>query len=65
MNYTSGILNNDSSTLIHIYNILYPKVLSFVLKNKGNEDNAKDVFQDALFYLTYKMKHDRLMVDNF
>ncbi len=42
-----GFKQNDSSILRTIYSNTYPKVRSHILKNNGDEDQAKDIFQEA------------------
>ncbi len=42
-------LNRDSRKLFEfIYKTFYPSVKIFILKNKGNEQDAKDVFQEGV-----------------
>ncbi len=42
-----AIKANNEETLEHLYNINYPKVELFILKNNGTVDQAKDTFQEA------------------
>ena len=42
-------LNNNSRKLFEfIYKTYYPSVRAFIIKNKGNEQDAKDVFQEGI-----------------
>jgi RNA polymerase sigma factor (sigma-70 family) len=43
-----GIREGRKKTINHIYETYYPHIRTHVLKNSGTEDDAKDVFQDAL-----------------
>lgn len=51
-----GILNNSSSILKHLYLEYYPMVLNLILSNNGNEDDAKDIYQEAIIVLHGKIK---------
>ena len=43
-----GIKKGRKRTLLHIYKKYFPYIKSHILKNSGSEDDAKDVFQDAM-----------------
>ena len=47
-NILTAIRQGNSSELIEEIYLYYPVVRSFILKNSGNEDEARDVFQEAL-----------------
>jgi RNA polymerase sigma factor (sigma-70 family) len=51
-----GILNDSKETLSRLYISYFPMVLQLVLKNNGNEDDAKDVFQESVIVLYNKVK---------
>jgi RNA polymerase sigma factor (sigma-70 family) len=51
-----GILNNSDSVLKRLYLAYFPMVLQLVLNNNGNEDDAKDVYQEAIIVLYNKVK---------
>ena len=51
-----GILNNSSDTLNKLYKEYFAMVLQFILNNNGNEDDAKDVYQEAIIILYNKVK---------
>jgi len=51
-----GILNNSPATLKHIYKTHFPMVLQMILKNNGNDADAKDVFQEGIIVLYNKVK---------
>lgn len=57
----SEILNairtgKDDKSLEALYDSLFPKIRSHIRKNKGNEEEAKDIFQDALLIFYRKVK---------
>jgi RNA polymerase sigma factor (sigma-70 family) len=51
-----GVLNNSSAILKHLYLEYYPMVLNLILNNNGNEDDAKDIYQEAIIVLHGKIK---------
>lgn len=63
--YLEALIQNDSKITLEIYEKFYPKIASFILKNKGQSEDAQDVFQDALTYLIYKHKEKSLNIHSF
>ncbi len=59
-----NIVNGDPKTLDTLYTVLYPKIVSFILKNSGSEDDAADVFQKALLQLSVRFRKEGLDIDN-
>jgi RNA polymerase sigma factor (sigma-70 family) len=51
-----GILNNSEEALNKLYAGYYPMVLQFILNNNGDEDDAKDVYQESIIVLYNKIK---------
>ncbi|PWS33808.1 RNA polymerase sigma factor [Pedobacter paludis] len=51
-----GILNNSEDTLNKLYKAYFAMVLQFILNNNGDEDDAKDVYQEAIIILYNKIK---------
>ncbi|MBO9675263.1 MAG: sigma-70 family RNA polymerase sigma factor [Sphingobacteriaceae bacterium] len=51
-----GILNNSKDALNKLYKAYYAMVLQFILNNNGDEDDAKDVYQEAIIVLYNKIK---------
>jgi len=49
------IKNQDPLALRAVYREIYPMIEKFVLDNSGTRDEAKDVFQDALFIFIRKI----------
>jgi RNA polymerase sigma factor (sigma-70 family) len=52
-----GICKSDVHVLKSLYLELYPSIRHFVILNSGNEDDAKDVFQETLVVLYRKLKN--------
>ena len=53
----SGIINEDNNILNYIYNKYYRIIRHFIISNSGSEEEARDVFQDALITLYRKVKY--------
>ncbi|MBC7653770.1 MAG: sigma-70 family RNA polymerase sigma factor [Oligoflexus sp.] len=51
-----GILNNSSSTLQYLYKAYFPMVYQLIINNNGNEDDAKDIYQEGIIILHDKIK---------
>jgi len=49
----------DSKVFVYLYEKVFPKVKAFVLKNGGDLDESKDIFQDALLVFCSKVKSDK------
>ncbi|WP_090602649.1 RNA polymerase sigma factor [Parapedobacter koreensis] len=51
-----GIALGDASVLSGLYKDYFPMVLNMVVQNNGTEEEAKDVFQEAVIVLYDKIK---------
>ncbi len=51
-----GILNNSSSTLQYLYKAYFPMIYQLIINNNGNEDDAKDIYQEGIIILHDKIK---------
>jgi len=51
-----GILNNSDDALNKLYVGYFPMILQFILNNNGEEDDAKDVYQEGIIVLYNKIK---------
>jgi RNA polymerase sigma factor (sigma-70 family) len=49
---------DDDAVLSFLYKDVLPKVKKYIKANKGNEDEAKDIFQDAVIIFYKKVKQD-------
>lgn len=63
--YINALISGDDSVIKEIYSKIYPKIVSFILKNKGKTDDALDVFQDALMYIIITQKEKRTVILSF
>lgn len=51
-----GVLQNDSGILEYIYRIYYPTIRQHVYTNSGNDEDARDVFQETMIIFYRKAK---------
>lgn len=63
--FIEALLVGDHAVISEIYKLFFPKALHFVLKNRGTQAQAKDVFQEALLYIILGVKERNLVIDNF
>ena len=52
-----GIRNDDEAALSYLYKLHYPMILHFIQNNNGTEDEAKDIYQEAVI-IFYEKVHD-------
>jgi RNA polymerase sigma factor (sigma-70 family) len=50
-----GLKLKDAMAYEILYKFYYPSVKNFILKNNGNEDDAKDIFQETIIVLLEKV----------
>jgi RNA polymerase sigma factor (sigma-70 family) len=55
-----GLANGSDEALTQLYRRYFPMVLHFVTTNSGNEDDAKDIYQEALIVLYEKVRSGSL-----
>ncbi|MGE0090406.1 MAG: RNA polymerase sigma factor [Bacteroidales bacterium] len=60
----TGLRFQKTDVLGYIYNSCFPGVRKFVLKSGGNEDDAKDCFQESLVIVYRKIKEDQNIIIN-
>ncbi|MDR6944603.1 RNA polymerase sigma factor [Mucilaginibacter pocheonensis] len=51
-----GILNNSDVVLKKLYTTYFPMILQLIINNNGDEDDAKDIYQEAIIVLYNKIK---------
>jgi RNA polymerase sigma factor (sigma-70 family) len=55
-----GIKLNNDNVLTYIYKKYYKEIQHYIIKNSGNEEDARDVFQEALIVIYRKLKNNEL-----
>lgn len=58
-----GILRHDNLILQYVYKQYYYKINYFVKKNHGNEEDASDIFQEAIIVIYRKLKESDLIFE--
>ncbi|MCE1198497.1 MAG: sigma-70 family RNA polymerase sigma factor [Marinilabiliales bacterium] len=58
----NGILRNDNVILQYIYKNFYYKVNIFIKKNSGDDEDANDIFQEAIIVVYRKLKANDLVI---
>lgn len=57
-----GIRLNDTDTLEYIYKKFYPSVKTFIVLNSGNDDDAKDIFQESIIVIFRRLKDESFTI---
>ncbi len=64
--YLNALLSNDSRGIMIIYQVVFPRVRKFVIQNKGQQQDAEDIFQKALLQITVRYRRERFEIkENF
>lgn len=58
--YLSGIRNHDESVLTEIFRAYFERIRIFILANHGNDQDAEDIFMDALEAIYRQVTKKRL-----
>ncbi|MDC7999700.1 sigma-70 family RNA polymerase sigma factor [Aequorivita todarodis] len=58
------IKQNDAATLKELYKTNFAKVKRYVLKNSGDEQQAKDVYQEAFVAMWRNVKDDKFSAES-
>jgi RNA polymerase sigma factor (sigma-70 family) len=58
--YIVGLVNNDTAIVNEIYKRCAAKIKSWILFNNGSEDDAADIFQEALMDIYRQAKYKSL-----
>lgn len=57
--FVAEIRNDNEKALDTLYKMHYPMVVHFIVNNSGTEQEAKDIYQEAIIVLYEKIKEDR------
>jgi RNA polymerase sigma factor (sigma-70 family) len=60
----NGIRRNDTIVLQYIYKNFYSNINFFIKKNSGDDDDANDIFQEAIIIIFRKLKVNELALDD-
>ncbi len=59
-----GLKNGDEACFKYLYKYYIPDVKRYILKNSGDEDNAKDMFQEAVIALLGNLRSGKYAHQN-
>ena len=59
----AGIRNEEEAALAYLYKQHYPMILHFVQNNNGSDDEAKDIYQEAVIVFYEKVKDQTLKLN--
>jgi RNA polymerase sigma factor (sigma-70 family) len=54
--YIEALLNNNSRVLSELYTRFTPKIIAYIKKNSGNEEQANDLIQEVLVTIFHQAK---------
>jgi RNA polymerase sigma factor (sigma-70 family) len=52
----NGLITRDEKVLREYYALYYPGIRRFIISNNGSEEDARDLFQDALLVIFQKVR---------
>jgi len=55
-----GIRNDEDEALAQLYKLHFPMISHFILNNSGTDDEAKDIYQEAVIVFYEKIKENQL-----
>lgn len=59
-----GIISGDNLTIGKIYKLYYPAIARMIINNSGSEDEAKDIFQEAVMVLYNKVTQSKFELNS-
>lgn len=59
----NGIIRNDNVILQYIYKNFFYKINLYIKQNSGGDDDANDIFQEAIIVIYRKIKDKSLVLD--
>lgn len=59
-----GIRKQDKNILRYVYVAYFPGIRDFILKTNGSEEDAKDIFQEAVIVLFRKTKDKKFVIQH-
>lgn len=60
----NGIRHQDKNILKYVYDTYYPNIRKYIVDSNGSEDDAKDIFQEAIIVLFRKSKDENFEISN-
>ncbi|WP_299312617.1 sigma-70 family RNA polymerase sigma factor [uncultured Aquimarina sp.] len=63
--FVGALLKGDDRIISEIYQRFFPKILQFVLLNKGTHDAAEDIFQESLLHIVVRVQKKSINIESF
>ncbi|NQX85099.1 MAG: sigma-70 family RNA polymerase sigma factor [Flavobacteriaceae bacterium] len=63
--YVDALITGNEIVIKEMYSKFFPKITSFVLSNRGDAQDASDVFHDGLMYIIVTQKEKRKPIHSF
>lgn len=60
--YLEALICRDSPKITELYAQCFPKVERFLLQNKGNKEDAQDIFQKALLQIMVRYQKEKFEI---
>ncbi|SDE45380.1 RNA polymerase sigma factor [Ulvibacter litoralis] len=60
--FLKALESGNSNEIRILYQTSFPKIRAFVMKNKGNEYDAEDIFQKALLQIAVRYKKEKFII---
>ena len=60
--YITALLQNNTVLVKEIYDLFSGKVKSYIIQNSGSEDDAADIFQEALVDIYQQARYKNLQL---
>jgi RNA polymerase sigma factor (sigma-70 family) len=61
-NYLDALLKNDEKLIKQLYLETFPSISSYIQQNSGTEQDARDIFQEALLAVFQKARGGQLQI---
>jgi RNA polymerase sigma factor (sigma-70 family) len=58
-----GVRSGDNRVISYLIRIYFPRIKKYILRNKGNNNDAEDVFQEALVIIFDKLRQGGLQIN--
>jgi len=61
--YIEALFEGNEKVILKMYQEILPKVAGFIIKNKGTQQDAQEIFQKALYQLTARVRVKKFKIN--